>query len=352
MFVKKKFKNFLTIFFIFFKFFFIFFIFLVSFYCYSLANNCLNIYINNYFYAIERIYKEDIFVKENLYDIFKKNIESLIKRKDFDIKKDIDKIDQIFKNTLYFYSNDRYLKIFKSDIFKEEYMNQNKIENLEKEKNLDYILKDLKDKINIDLVFKDKFLIYYIKIYYFPVGYYRYFRDYLFSFYKDDYKDLRKVVIIDLLDNTGGSFYTASFFINLFYPSNSYLFTIHYKHKSVNYYSGNDYKDYFKDSIVFVVQNDLTASAAEIISGTLRRKGIILGDFSYGKPFIQVSFEINNFTILYTNSFLNFSYELEPHDKVKPDIFLNQKELNKEFILNFVYSICYYLFYPLELKEF
>ncbi|MGC8734121.1 MAG: S41 family peptidase [bacterium] len=349
MFVKRIFKNYLLFIFYFFVFFFGFFSF---FYSCSFANNYLNSYINNYFYAIQRIYKEDIFVKENLYDIFKKNIENIISKKNFDIKKDIQKIDQIFMNTLYFYSNDRYLKIYKSDIFKEEYMNQNKLENLEKEKNLDYILKDLNDKINISLFFKDNFLIYYIKIYYFPVGYYKYFRDYLFSFYKDSYKNLKKIVIIDLLDNTGGSLYTASFFINLFYPSNSYLFTIHYKHKSINYYSGSDYKDYFKDSIVFVVQNDLTASAAEVVSGTLKRKGIILGDFSYGKPFIQVNLEVNDLTILYTNSFLNFNYNLEPHDKVKPDIFLNQRELNKEFILNFVYTICYYLFYPLDLEEF
>jgi hypothetical protein len=73
-----------------------------------------------------------------------------------------------------------------------------------------------------------------------------------------------------------------------------------------------------------------------------------LGDFSYGKPFIQVNLDANNFTILYTNSFLNFNTTLEPHEKVKPDVFLSYRELNKEFILNLVFSFCYYLFFQID----
>ncbi len=179
-------------------------------------NSKLNQYVYNYLYAIKRIYQEDIFVKQDLYDIFKRKIEQLFTKKNYTFYE----IDEVFKNTLYFYSNDSYLKIYKRDIFNQEYFN-------------DKAEISLEDKINIILIKKNDFLIYYIKIYYFPVGYYKYFRDYLFSYYKEEYKDLKKVVIIDLIDNTGGSLYTALFFINLFYPPKSYLFTIHYKNKSV-----------------------------------------------------------------------------------------------------------------------
>ncbi len=319
--------------------FFEYFIFLEAF-----SDSIYSNYILNYLYAVKKIYEEGIFVKEDLYNIFKNKINDLFKLKKGDITKD--EIDEIFKNTLYFYSNDRYLRIYQSDIFNEEYLNKNKLENLDKDPI--EIQKDLYDKININVYLEKDFVFYYIKIFYFPSGYYKYFRDYLFSFYKKEYEHLRKVVIIDLLDNTGGSLYTVSFFINLFYPDKSYLFTIHYKKKSVNYYSGQDYKDYFKNSIVFVVQNDLTASASEVFSGILSRKGIILGDFSYGKPFIQVNLEVNSFTVVYTNSFLNFNPSLKPHDKVKPDIFLNQRELTKQFIFNLVSSICYYLFFQID----
>ncbi|MCX7870431.1 MAG: S41 family peptidase [bacterium] len=322
---------------LFFIYFFKYFLLLKSF-----PNSTYSNYVLNYLYAIKKIYEEDIFVKDNLYNIFKNKIDNLFQNQKESITKE--KIDEIFKNTLYFYSNDRYLKIYQSDIFNQEYLNENKIEKIQKNNDLIEIEKDLYDKINISVILRDGFIFYYIKIFYFPPGYYKYFRDYLFSFYKEEQKHLKKIVIIDLVDNVGGSLYTASFFINLFYPDKTYLFTIHYKRKSVNYYSGQDYKNYFKNSMVFVVQNDLTASASEVVSGVLSRKGIILGDFSYGKPFIQVNINVNDFTILYTNSFLNFNTFLEPHDKVKPDIFLNERELNEKFILDLVFSICYYLF--------
>jgi hypoxanthine phosphoribosyltransferase len=315
--------------FLFFLFFYL--IFFIFSYGYNCNNSEFKQYVYNYLYAIKRIYQEDIFVKQDLYNIFKRKIEELFTKKNYTF----DEIDELFKNTLYFYSNDSYLKIYKKDIFNQQYFN-------------DKVEISLEDKINIILIKKNDFLIYYIKIYYFPVGYYKYFRDYLFSYYKEEHKDLKKIVIIDLIDNSGGSLYTASFFINLFYPPKSYLFTIHYKNKSVNYYSGEDYKDYFRNAIVFVVQNDMTASSAEVVSGVLKRKGIILGDFSYGKPFIQVNLDANNFTILYTNSFLNFNTTLEPHEKVKPDVFLSYRELNKEFILNLVFSFCYYLFFQID----
>jgi len=317
------------------RYFSFFLFFYVIFFVFSYGGNEDNSkfkqYVSNYLYAIRRIYQEDIFIKQNLYDIFKRKIEELFAKKNYTF----DEIDEIFKNTLYFYSNDSYLKIYKRNIFSQKYFNDKEEASLE-------------DKINIILIKKNDFLIYYIKIYYFPIGYYKYFRDYLFSYYKDEYKDLKKIVVIDLVDNTGGSLYTASFFINLFYPPKSYLFTIHYKNKSVNYYSGEDYKDYFKDAIVFVVQNDMTASSSEVVSGVLKRRGIVLGDFSYGKPFIQANLDVNSFTVLYTNSFLNFDTNLEPHEKIMPDIFLSDRELSKEFILNFVFRFCYYLFFEIS----
>lgn len=145
---------------LFFIYFFKYFLLLKSF-----PNSTYSNYVLNYLYAIKKIYEEDIFVKDNLYNIFKNKIDNLFQNQKESITKE--KIDEIFKNTLYFYSNDRYLKIYQSDIFNQEYLNENKIEKIQKNNDLIEIEKDLYDKINISVILRDGFIFYYIKIFLF-----------------------------------------------------------------------------------------------------------------------------------------------------------------------------------------
>jgi C-terminal processing protease CtpA/Prc len=166
------------------------------------------------------------------------------------------------------------------------------------------------------------------------------YKEYLKQFIKED-----DIVIIDLTNNSGGSLWSAAYFISFFFKKNTYLFSINIltkdKIKTQNFITSEDGP--FVNNIVFVVQDDTTISSAEVISGVLKQKSLIFGDLSYGKPYIQSTLEVGNLIVTFTNAFLNFDLELKPHDKVKPDFFLSPKEIENKKIVEIVPKIVYYL---------
>lgn len=137
-----------------------------------------------------------------------------------------------------------------------------------------------------------------------------------------------KGVVIDLRNNPGGSVNYAKYFISLFYEDNSNLISID-THTEESYLPdlGLSYEIY--DGPLAILQNAGTASAAELVTATLKsvkrkKELIVVGESkqSFGKAF--ATNEKKEFFIFSTN---NISNEKVP----TPDPNFHQNLLDKEY---------------------
>lgn len=274
-----------------------------------------------YLYAIEKLYYEDLFVNRELYTLedFKNHFLEKLK---------IEEIDLAFKETVYKFIKDPYLEIKEAIIYQSNY----------------YQEKDVRNDMEIrKIVIEDHNLeICYLKFKKISPNMAKKYREYL----KNNIKQ-SDLLIIDLTGNFGGSLWSAAFFVGMFFEPGQYLFSVNFlkkdKIKTQNFYNSTDYGGLFTRNFIAVLQDDTTASAAEVISGVLKRRAIVFGDITYGKPYIQSTFDVGKYTIIYTNAFLNFGLELKPHEKIKPDFYLSNKEINDQKVIVLFLRIYLYL---------
>ncbi|WP_434037213.1 S41 family peptidase [Formosa sp. 4Alg 33] len=106
-------------------------------------------------------------------------------------------------------------------------------------------------------------------------------------------KDLKaqgaKNIILDLRDNPGGLLHEAVNVVNIFVPKNQLVVTTKSKVEKFNktYYTQKESLDV--EIPVIVLINGRSASASEIVAGTLQDldRGVILGSRSFGKGLVQ-----------------------------------------------------------------
>ncbi|MHA7942427.1 S41 family peptidase [Formosa sp. 3Alg 14/1] len=106
-------------------------------------------------------------------------------------------------------------------------------------------------------------------------------------------KDLKaqgaKNIILDLRDNPGGLLHEAVNVVNIFVPKNQLVVTTKSKVEKFNktYYTQKEALDV--EIPVIVLINGRSASASEIVAGTLQDldRGVILGSRSFGKGLVQ-----------------------------------------------------------------
>lgn len=277
---------------------------------FSLAN------IQEYLYCIEKIYYENLFIDREIY-----SLSYIQKYFLYEVSK-LNNEEEALKKTLYKFCNDPYLEIKDKKLLESSYYQDRSVES------------DIKlTKIQIKEI-----NFYYICFLQISPNMASKYRKYL----KENI-DKDGVIIIDITGNNGGSLWSAAYFVSMFLKPNTYLFSVNFpkkdKIKTQNFYSSSDYGGIFEKNFIVILQDDTTASAAEVISGVLKKRAIIFGNLTYGKPFIQSIFDIENLSIIYTNSYLNFSLDLKPHDKIPPDFYLSKKEINKEFLLSIISKI-------------
>lgn len=93
-------------------------------------------------------------------------------------------------------------------------------------------------------------------------------------------------LIIDVRDNSGGHLTTAVDIVSLFIDKEKIIYQIESKNEITKYYSnGTELKTY----PILVLQNKNSASAAELLSATLKESygATIMGETSYGKGTVQ-----------------------------------------------------------------
>ena len=106
-------------------------------------------------------------------------------------------------------------------------------------------------------------------------------------------KDLKaqgaKSIILDLRDNPGGLLHEAVNVVNIFVPKNQLVVTTKSKVKKFNktYYTQKEALDV--EIPVVVLINGRSASASEIVAGTIQDldRGVVLGSRSFGKGLVQ-----------------------------------------------------------------
>ncbi|MFB9052032.1 S41 family peptidase [Formosa undariae] len=98
-----------------------------------------------------------------------------------------------------------------------------------------------------------------------------------------------KNIILDLRDNPGGLLHEAVNVVNIFVPKNQLVVTTKSKVKKFNktYYTQKEALDV--EIPVVVLINGRSASASEIVAGTLQDldRGVVLGSRSFGKGLVQ-----------------------------------------------------------------
>ncbi len=124
------------------------------------------------------------------------------------------------------------------------------------------------------------------------------FSDRAFSEFKTAYFELKrqkiKGLIIDLRDNPGGLLGQAVKILNLFIPKNKVVVVSRGKSENSNstFITSQDADDTRIPIVVLVNSN--SASASEIVAGTLQDydRGVILGENTYGKGLVQQIFDL------------------------------------------------------------
>jgi len=99
-------------------------------------------------------------------------------------------------------------------------------------------------------------------------------------------KEGMKSLIIDLRDNTGGHLNTVKDMLSLMLDSSNVIYQTESRTELVKYYSNGSETKKYK---IVILQNELTASASEIMASTLKEQigAYIIGKSSYGKGTVQ-----------------------------------------------------------------
>ncbi len=139
-------------------------------------------------------------------------------------------------------------------------------------------------------------------------------------------------MIIDLRDNYGGILSNAIEMSNKML-NNEIIVILESKNNKIQIYSDNENK--FKNKPIILLVNKHTASAAEILAGTLKENlnAVLIGDYTYGKNAIQQVIPLHNNTgLLITSAKYLLPSGKDIHIKgITPDIYMNSKKYtNKE----------------------
>jgi carboxyl-terminal processing protease len=139
-------------------------------------------------------------------------------------------------------------------------------------------------------------------------------------------------VVIDLRDNSGGDYLSAVNSADLFLSKDTLISELRTKNKTTVYVA--KLPDILKGREVILLQNSLTASAAEVFISALCQnlRAVSIGDKTYGKGVAQKFFELsNNSAILLTYAKIftpdGTSYDelgLEPTSKLSIKNLLNE----------------------------
>lgn len=104
----------------------------------------------------------------------------------------------------------------------------------------------------------------------------------------------KKNLILDLRNNTGGDLFSAIESADLFLRRGTYITSVNTRRKSVRYNALNE--DYSKSMNIVIMQNELTASAAEIFISALtdNHRAESIGSKSFGKGVAQKIVELKD----------------------------------------------------------
>ena len=137
-----------------------------------------------------------------------------------------------------------------------------------------------------------------------------------------------KGLIIDLRNNYGGILANAVQMVNFMLSEDETIFSINSRAKA-NFQIYADKEKVFKDKPVIVLINNLTASAAEIMAGTLKDNlnAVLVGEHSFGKNSIQQVIPLQNATglILTTDKYILPNGQDINKKGIVPDIEMKQK---------------------------
>lgn len=162
--------------------------------------------------------------------------------------------------------------------------------------NLQIVRRGVKDKLlftvkrekipvkSVDAVYMIRPGIGYIKIGNFGATTHREFSEALSTLGKEGMKDL----ILDLQDNGGGYLQASVQVANEFLEANDLIvYTEGRRARRTNYKAYGDGK--FRKGRVYVLVNEFTASAAEIVSGAMQDhdRGVVIGRRTFGKGLVQ-----------------------------------------------------------------
>ena len=150
----------------------------------------------------------------------------------------------------------------------------------------------------------------------------------------DDFKQIltetndTKGIIIDLRNNYGGILANAVQMANFMLNEENKIFSINSR-VNAKYQIYADNENIFKSKPVVILINNLTASAAEILAGTLRDniKAVLIGEHSFGKNSIQQVIPMQNATglILTTDKYILPDGDDINKKGIIPDIKIKQK---------------------------
>lgn len=114
---------------------------------------------------------------------------------------------------------------------------------------------------------------------------------------KDAYDSLKKVqpslrgLVLDLRNNPGGLLDEAVNICNIFIDKGQSVLTTRYKIEEMNKEYKTTIQAWNKDLPLAVLVNKSSASASEIVAGTIQDldRGVVIGERSYGKGLVQVT---------------------------------------------------------------
>lgn len=114
---------------------------------------------------------------------------------------------------------------------------------------------------------------------------------------KDAYDSLKKVqpslrgMVLDLRNNPGGLLDEAVNICNIFIDKGQSVLTTRYKIEEMNKEYKTTIQAWNKDLPLTVLVNKSSASASEIVAGTIQDldRGVVIGERSYGKGLVQVT---------------------------------------------------------------
>ncbi len=158
----------------------------------------------------------------------------------------------------------------------------------------------------------------------------------------DDFKKLientneKKVLIIDLRNNYGGKLSNAIEMVNFMLDDEKIIDIILPGNKKLNLYANND--NIFKNKAIIILINKKTASAAELLAGSLKynHNAVLIGENTYGKNSIQKIIPLHNKTgLMITGAKYILPSDVDISDKgIEPDIYIADKKNADDEVMN------------------